>query len=317
MVACIDTTQDFLETEPCQLLQSSRSSSSAPWSARTDFTFSSQQEPYTPRDSRCLSPPLINGHGNPLLRSKHYSRLTTSSISSRSILYSVDSGSIRYQSRSPDYSDFPPVIEEELADGLATRMRIGSIAEAPTTVREVQLVDLCKSEHRFFSEKKSPHPRLSSSQTLPHVNLVSSSIDRQASTSSTTAPTSYFRSRRESSYKTMSIRSTESPHPHPFASPTQSVTPPQSHTSRSGLPIVHQSSPLDLEETDSMRSERLNGLLVLVSSEDHQDQEKCPVCVENLSSTYRLPGEKPPIVPECGHALHEVSCSIDVYDDLY
>jgi hypothetical protein len=29
--------------------------------------------------------------------------------------------------------------------------------------------------------------------------------------------------------------------------------------------------------------------------------------VESLSFTFRLPGEKPHIVPECGHALHEVS----------
>lgn len=45
----------------------------------------------------------------------------------------------------------------------------------------------------------------------------------------------------------------------------------------------------------------------LVSSEDKNDDELCPVCVESLSFTFRLPGEKPHIVPECGHALHEVS----------
>ena len=51
--------------------------------------------------------------------------------------------------------------------------------------------------------------------------------------------------------------------------------------------------------------------LPVVSSHDASDEEEeCPVCLEPLSSSFRLPGEKPHIVPECGHALHEVSaCS--------
>jgi hypothetical protein len=36
------------------------------------------------------------------------------------------------------------------------------------------------------------------------------------------------------------------------------------------------------------------------------DKEECPVCLESLTFSFRLPGEKAPIVPECGHALHEV-----------
>ena len=36
------------------------------------------------------------------------------------------------------------------------------------------------------------------------------------------------------------------------------------------------------------------------------DDDECPVCLEPLSFSFRLPGEKPHIVPECGHALHEV-----------
>ncbi len=46
----------------------------------------------------------------------------------------------------------------------------------------------------------------------------------------------------------------------------------------------------------------------VVSSQDPRDDEgSCPVCLEPLSSSFRLPGEKPHIVPDCGHALHEVS----------
>ncbi|KAI0709698.1 hypothetical protein C8T65DRAFT_195870 [Cerioporus squamosus] len=48
--------------------------------------------------------------------------------------------------------------------------------------------------------------------------------------------------------------------------------------------------------------------LPVVSSHDASDEEEeCPVCLEPLSSSFRLPGEKPHIVPECGHSLHEVS----------
>ncbi|KAF9054534.1 Pleckstrin homology domain-containing protein [Panaeolus papilionaceus] len=42
------------------------------------------------------------------------------------------------------------------------------------------------------------------------------------------------------------------------------------------------------------------------------DDDECPVCLEPLSFSFRLPGEKPHIVPECGHALHE-ACFIAVY----
>ena len=47
--------------------------------------------------------------------------------------------------------------------------------------------------------------------------------------------------------------------------------------------------------------------LPVVSNQDHvEEEEDCPVCLEPLSFSFRLPGEKPHIVPECGHALHEV-----------
>ena len=45
-----------------------------------------------------------------------------------------------------------------------------------------------------------------------------------------------------------------------------------------------------------------------------EDGDECPVCLEPLSFSFRLPGEKPHIVPECGHALHEVSQS---YPELF
>ncbi|KAI0684033.1 hypothetical protein BC835DRAFT_672591 [Cytidiella melzeri] len=56
--------------------------------------------------------------------------------------------------------------------------------------------------------------------------------------------------------------------------------------------------------------------LPVVSSHDATEHEEdCPVCLESLSFSFRLPGEKPHIVPECGHALHE-ACFTAVYGPL-
>ncbi|KAF6761725.1 von Willebrand RING finger domain-containing protein [Ephemerocybe angulata] len=49
-----------------------------------------------------------------------------------------------------------------------------------------------------------------------------------------------------------------------------------------------------------------------VVSSRPDDDDECPVCLEPLSFSFRLPGEKPHIVPECGHALHE-ACFTAVY----
>ena len=49
-------------------------------------------------------------------------------------------------------------------------------------------------------------------------------------------------------------------------------------------------------------------IMPIVSSRDAEEEAECPVCLEPLSFSFRLPGEKPHIVPECGHALHEVLC---------
>ncbi|KAJ7623209.1 Pleckstrin homology domain-containing protein [Roridomyces roridus] len=53
-------------------------------------------------------------------------------------------------------------------------------------------------------------------------------------------------------------------------------------------------------------------LPVVSAQENPEDEEECPVCLEPLSFSFRLPGEKPHIVPECGHALHE-ACFTAVY----
>jgi hypothetical protein len=47
-----------------------------------------------------------------------------------------------------------------------------------------------------------------------------------------------------------------------------------------------------------------------MSALDLDDDGECPVCLEPLSFSFKLPGEKPHVVPECGHALHEVSLGV-------
>ncbi|TIB78870.1 hypothetical protein E3Q22_02420 [Wallemia mellicola] len=49
-----------------------------------------------------------------------------------------------------------------------------------------------------------------------------------------------------------------------------------------------------------------------VLADEEEDCDNCPVCLEPLSFSFRLPGEKPHIVPVCGHALHD-QCFTQVY----
>ncbi|KAG6334666.1 hypothetical protein ID866_4415, partial [Astraeus odoratus] len=51
---------------------------------------------------------------------------------------------------------------------------------------------------------------------------------------------------------------------------------------------------------------------ILSSHDPLDDEQECPVCLEPLSFSFRLPGEKPHVVPECGHSLHE-ACFTAVY----
>ncbi|KAK8844039.1 hypothetical protein IAR55_006833 [Kwoniella newhampshirensis] len=118
---------------------------------------------------------------------------------------------------------------------------------------------------------------------------------------------------------------------HPFASAVIRPTSPQSAISfdknkdntllfprvpaRPGSPQLSNSrSSPNLAETYKM-TESSQQVALVSMADDLEDEDTCPVCVESLSFTYRLPGEKPHIVPECGHALHE-ECFVTVYGDV-
>ncbi|KAJ9106346.1 hypothetical protein QFC21_001492 [Naganishia friedmannii] len=76
--------------------------------------------------------------------------------------------------------------------------------------------------------------------------------------------------------------------------------------------FVKDSGERDPVDTGNLRYE--TGQLSVVSQESSRDpdEDTCPICVESLSASYRLPGERAHIVPECGHALHE-ACFVEVY----
>ncbi len=52
---------------------------------------------------------------------------------------------------------------------------------------------------------------------------------------------------------------------------------------------------------------------VTLAEEGQDDGEKCPVCHESLSAEYRLAGEKPLVVGECGHEVHYVSVTSYIF----
>ncbi|KAF4611282.1 hypothetical protein D9613_007054 [Agrocybe pediades] len=71
---------------------------------------------------------------------------------------------------------------------------------------------------------------------------------------------------------------------------------------------IHQAS----SPAHPYSSQNMPPLPVVSNHSSPEDDEECPVCLEPLSFSFRLPGEKPHIVPECGHALHE-ACFTAVY----
>ncbi|KAF8159440.1 Pleckstrin homology domain-containing protein [Crassisporium funariophilum] len=103
------------------------------------------------------------------------------------------------------------------------------------------------------------------------------------------------------------------PPPNPIKSGFQAVF----RTKQSRAPSLHSaystSTTTSSSENHTPHPYSNMGPLPVVSSHSAMDNDdECPVCLEPLSFSFRLPGEKPHIVPECGHALHE-ACFTAVY----
>lgn len=156
---------------------------------------------------------------------------------------------------------------------------------------------------------------------------------------STSAPTSNrmygpvpsaARSQRAStvSNATTSSAKSKSGSGHPFASMHRAPSPLLEVPEQMALPPVSTSrSAPSLYDSYKIHASLPTHQVALVSAEDEEDDAICPLCTESLSFAYRLPGEKPHIIPECGHPLHHVSilrlcpliqqdCFIECYGSL-
>jgi hypothetical protein len=117
-----------------------------------------------------------------------------------------------------------------------------------------------------------------------------------------------------------SLTSTGAKSIHPFASSAQRSTSPVPPPPASSSTLLVPEGRIPFSRSQPNLAERYKAeqnamhqphQVTLVSEEDDRDEaDNCPVCCESLSFIFRLPGEKPHIVPECGHSLHEVSLSV-------
>ncbi|TYJ56141.1 hypothetical protein B9479_003127 [Cryptococcus floricola] len=110
-----------------------------------------------------------------------------------------------------------------------------------------------------------------------------------------------------------SFLSPQPPHSRSGPTPLTGLSSSKSAPDLDSLSPSHPHSHTHLTQRERERQREMPPLQpVVLSTQDEEEDDMCPVCVEPMGATYRLPGEKPPIVPECGHALHE-ECFSHVY----
>lgn len=232
-----------------------------------------------------------------------------SSLSSSSILSGSDSSSFRAfgstgARSSTAWSAYPvervdtvPVIDEEEPVLHVHLAELGTRA------------DLELSADDDFRPRKRNLPPAASAPSYTYHPTSPLRISKLASPGSRSA-------RQQSGASSPSGRRTSAAHP--FASGAAGVTSPQSsRLGALGYEAARPESPgpsassirLQSVLADPSSSTSMSQVhqVAFAAADDVGDEELCPICVESLSFTYRLPGEKPHVVPECGHALHEVS----------
>ena len=133
-------------------------------------------------------------------------------------------------------------------------------------------------KHLFRPRPSLPSSAYTSPRPVPKVPSITSSIKSVFSSERRNKGLAAIGFGSPASASALSLRSTEFPD-------TSQITP--SHS----LPFL-------LHDTQNMP--------IVSPREPPEEEAECPVCLEPLSFSFRLPGEKPHIVPECSHALHEV-----------
>lgn len=172
-----------------------------------------------------------------------------------------------------------------------------------------------KNRHTANTNSNTDPSILLSSSPYPQARQASPAIGASASKSSYAASTTSLTARATALFKhplrVHSERSLASDHSASAPSPNGSASVGRSHedlTSDSKLSLNPDSQ---LYLAVHPFAAMVAAPVPVVSSHDSDDEEACPVCLEPLSFSFRLPGEKPHIVPDCGHALHEV-CDVSV-----
>ncbi|OCF40937.1 zinc finger family protein [Kwoniella heveanensis CBS 569] len=283
-----------------------------------------------PTDS--LSPPPSYGHFSNSSSSRRNSKYTAFSGSSGSSIHSystTDSSSYRGHNQHwhlGERPDISTVFEENSGDADAD----------PEYEEDEHVHDSNKDQYEFGVPLKSREHSASGDSRYPTLHTQTSSNTLVNRPSSRSTP-GYFSRERSSTINsangtitsTGSGKSTSKP-VHPFANavvrPTSPPPLPSSkshnnflspqHPRRPSSPTLQSSrSSPNLAESYKMSNQPTHQVTLVSTEDDRDDEETCPVCVESLSFTYRLPGEKPHIVPECGHALHE-ECFVTVYGDV-
>ncbi|GAA5918128.1 hypothetical protein JCM6882_006353 [Rhodosporidiobolus microsporus] len=160
--------------------------------------------------------------------------------------------------------------------------------------------------HSARSSSFAPSSASSSTSSFPH-RTPSHSHSRTGSTSSSAhLPLLPHHSSFSSRPRTSSRPSLLTPPP----SPPHSRTSPSSHAH----PHSHKRSESTSSSTASIAAAAAQGFMSSAISDSADQEELCPICCEGLIA-FRLAGEKPHVVPVCGHRLHH-ACFEAVYGDL-
>ena len=273
----------------------------------------SSRNGFTPRSDNIVTPD--SGFTSPPPSYTHFTgnnirRVSKFSGSSNASSYSSETSSIRHEKgayATAERPDISTVFEEEDPS-------LGEESESQRT-------DSDRDREREREPKDSyAHgtSRMTNNTHQRHHQAQLSQSSSAPSLASQALPVPNRRPRKDtvSSVHSAGAKSTKSNHPFASAAvrPTSPVPAPPSSSklaipdsTRGGLPFS-RSQPNLAERYKESNSMHQPHQVTLVSEEDARDDgDNCPVCCESLSFTYRLPGEKPHIVPECGHSLHEVS----------
>lgn len=254
--------------------------------------------------------------------SRRHSKFTSFSGSSASSIHSSESSSLRHGQTGHHWgfgekADISTVFEEDSlkdADG-------DSVIETHVDLSRPRDLPLPSDRRRRQSinalDSKDTQPRGS---TTPLPFDPSKRLIKQASSSDLSSHPPRTRNIHNRTYRSDTISSqvsngsekTAKSAPHPFAS---IVVRPASPPPRSAL-RVHNATTLSSSRSTPNLTEALKMQQTLPVPPAHQvtlgaegpdDGNKCPVCHESLSAEYRLAGEKPLVVAECGHEVHYVS----------